>query len=581
MLDKRLPPLRLVLLGALLPAVLIACGGGSSDPSATDTAATATGIDPSARAATMDTALAVVRAAATAPSYVTLANEGASFTVDGTQTVRFGAGSRWIEKSVTGSGQCTNVFFGSDPAYGTYKSCQVVVPSVAMTTIAAENGGFTVTGTQVVQYGAGALWTQKSITGTGQCTNAFFGKDPAYGVVKSCRVAATPTQVAPVAPAPSGATVTAWVRTANENDPVAITTAQTVRFGTGAKWVTQTLNPGAICSIATFGADPGPWLTKFCEVQVTAPAVTQVAGARPVVNTGLLPAAAKGATTPQVRPLTAGELANPGMLPAPTDVSAFREPCLFSHMGADDPIAFAGKPGASHMHTFMGNSLTSSASTADSLAGSGGSSCVGGTLNRTAYWQPTMIDSRTGQPVTPISGQFYYKQGYLGVSGASIQAFPHGLRMIAGDANATTPVNATSRFACLNGGSWQTSIPTCAVGDTLMVSVAFPQCWDGVNVDSPDHRSHMAYATGAGCPSDHPVALPEVTIRFDYVIGETGASSNWRLSSDNYSGPAGYSLHADWFGGWDPATNQTFVTRCLNAGMDCHDYLLGDGRIMY
>jgi hypothetical protein len=31
----------------------------------------------------------------------------------------------------------------------------------------------------------------------------------------------------------------------------------------------------------------------------------------------------------------------------------------------------------------------------------------------------------------------------------------------------------------------------CPAG--VMVNVRFPTCWDGVNLDTPDHMSHMAY----------------------------------------------------------------------------------------
>ncbi len=47
-------------------------------------------------------------------------------------------------------------------------------------------------------------------------------------------------------------------------------------------------------------------------------------------------------------------------------------------------------------------------------------------------------------------------------------------------------------------------------------SVVFPSCWDGKNLDSPDHRSHMAYSTdgrvlaGSACPSTHPVRVPQL-----------------------------------------------------------------------
>lgn len=29
----------------------------------------------------------------------------------------------------------------------------------------------------------------------------------------------------------------------------------------------------------------------------------------------------------------------------------------------------------------------------------------------------------------------------------------------------------------------------------IMTSVRFPSCWDGVNLDSPDHMAHMRYVT--------------------------------------------------------------------------------------
>jgi hypothetical protein len=69
----------------------------------------------------------------------------------------------------------------------------------------------------------------------------------------------------------------------------------------------------------------------------------------------------------------------------------------------------------------------------------------------------------------------------------------------------------------------------CSSGDTsefpnkpcpggIRATIIFPSCWDGVNLDSPDHRSHVAYAPGvrsdglAGdkCPSTHPVRIPQV-----------------------------------------------------------------------
>ena len=95
----------------LFAAVLSACGGGDGG-AATDAVALAANTDSSA-----------LRAPANRVS--TLATEGGTFSVTGTQIVKYGAGSLWIRKSVSGTGQCTNEFFGTDPAFGSVKSCQL------------------------------------------------------------------------------------------------------------------------------------------------------------------------------------------------------------------------------------------------------------------------------------------------------------------------------------------------------------------------------------------------------------------------------------------------------------------------
>ena len=57
----------------------------------------------------------------------------------------------------------------------------------------------------------------------------------------------------------------------------------------------------------------------------------------------------------------------------------------------------------------------------------------------------------------------------------------------------------------------------------IRATVIFPSCWDGKNLDSPDHRSHVAYPPGskgglAGdkCPDTHPVRIPQVMYEIMY-----------------------------------------------------------------
>ena len=602
----------------LFAAALTACGGGTTETGATLDVTVAAAPRPGA--ATDTDAL---RATPKTTDTNRLASEGGNFSVTGTQTVRYGADSRWIQKLVTGSGQCTNGFFGSDPAAGTAKSCELITvaappppaPSPAPTAqIATEGGSFSVTGTQTVRYGADSRWIQKVVTGGGNCTNGFFGSDPAFGTAKVCELttAAAPAPVpapapapapasgaapAPVAPAPepaptpvapapapdpSAPKITAWVRHALENETFTTSSLQTVRFGDGSRWLSKQVSGEGQCTRPFFGADPAPGAVKFCEVQRTVPSVTQT-GTTPVINTGLMPNATKGFSAARVRTLSAGELTMSVFQPTPSDLGAFREPCSFSHMAFDDPIVYPNKPGASHLHTFFGNSQLNAASTVDSVMGAGDSTCMGGTLNRSAYWVPTLIDIRTGQPMVADGALFYYKTGHLGVRSETIQAFPKGLRIIAGDSGKTTAqTGATVRLECSSGfGGHNPAIPSCPAGDTLTFVVVFPQCWDGINLDSPDHKSHMAYGTGSGCPGSHPVPLPEITVNVGYKIHEANSGAFLRLSSDKNSLPGGYSLHADWFNGWDNGINKTFLAECINKNMDCHAQLLGDGRLLY
>ena len=122
----------------------------------------------------------------------------------------------------------------------------------------------------------------------------------------------------------------------------------------------------------------------------------------------------------------------------------------------------------------------------------------------------------------------------------------------------------------------------------MQMHVAFPQCWDGKNLDSPDHQSHMAetkrlLTTANKCPTSHPIALPQVTVNFNYKVTASNQQATWRLASDNYvaSLPGGFSGHADWVNGWDEKFITGIVKNCLNKGVDCHAHLLGDGRMFY
>jgi hypothetical protein len=257
----------------------------------------------------------------------------------------------------------------------------------------------------------------------------------------------------------------------------------------------------------------------------------------------------------------------------------FRIVCYYSHMNYDDAIVFPGQPGRAHMHTYFGNTGSNAHSTYDSLRTNGGGSCVGGTANRSSYWVPSVMNSG-GQPVVPLRSFQYYKSGYRGVEPGDVNRIPNGLRMIAGTSSSkAAQSDEIVDWYCSSGGTGPAgAIPSCPAGSTLILAVTFPQCWDGVNLDSADHKSHMAYPTyGVGCPATHPVGLPVLTLHAEWQVPATG-TSGWRLSSDNYpaTSAGGYSAHADFFEAWDPAIRNTFTDICVTGGIDCEGRYLAD-----
>jgi Domain of unknown function (DUF1996) len=232
--------------------------------------------------------------------------------------------------------------------------------------------------------------------------------------------------------------------------------------------------------------------------------------------------------------------------------------CAFSHRAPDDPIVFPGQPGASHDHSFVGNTTTSASSTLPSLL-AGGTTCerAGDTA---AYWMPTL--EVNGRAVTPTFAQIYYRRSTT----RHVEAFPPGFRMIAGSAKATSPqpLRVTFWNCGVDGGVARTStVPTCpdAQRHALRLHVTFPSCWDGKSLDSPDHQRHVAYPVAGHCPARFAHAVPQISLIYRYPItGGSGVS----LAS---GGP--FTAHADFFNAWRQNDLQALVEGCLDALRHC------------
>lgn len=242
----------------------------------------------------------------------------------------------------------------------------------------------------------------------------------------------------------------------------------------------------------------------------------------------------------------------------------FQANCVPHHTAPDDPIVFPGQAGASHDHTFMGNTTTNYATTTASLL-AGRTTCTV-PQDLSAYWFPTLM--RNGQKVVSPSEQtIYYKAGILDYR--KVVPFPQGLRFLVGNMMATkdefrTAPGTVEGFEC-GESSFNWDIPTtrCPAGSQLNIRYQAPSCWNGVDLDSPNHKSHMAYPVNGECPATHPVPVPMIEFKLSWPV-------DGDLSDVSFASGRGYSFHYDFFNAWDPTVLQALVEHCINGGLQCN-----------
>jgi len=249
-----------------------------------------------------------------------------------------------------------------------------------------------------------------------------------------------------------------------------------------------------------------------------------------------------------------------------------------------DPVIQPGIP-SNHVHIVvggnafqrtmgpMGDSNIANATTCDKA------------IDHSNYWVPQLYHLRSDNmfEIVPFSHNAVYYQKRVCNYAPGIRtcdksvvplAFPYGFRMVAGEStrrtlNVSDPAQRAVHMVCLGGGGQTYEMPTTHC-DSIRAEVYFPSCWDGKNLDSPDHKSHVAYPAigdfnGGVCPESHPVALFSIFYEFFF---NTGGFKDNKFAFANGDGTA-YGYHGDFIMGW---TNrdllQTAHKDCVSAA-DC------------
>ncbi|HEX6342526.1 DUF1996 domain-containing protein [Umezawaea sp.] len=243
----------------------------------------------------------------------------------------------------------------------------------------------------------------------------------------------------------------------------------------------------------------------------------------------------------------------------------FQTNCSVTKRAPDDPIIFPNLPGASHDHSFVGNKTVSASTTLASLVAAGpyNTSCVNPD-DLSAYWFPTVF--KNNQAVLPIGKQvIYYKSGILDYR--AVRPFPPGLRYVVGNANASqeefrTAPGAVEGWECGNSFHNWDFPANCMVGSQANIRYQAPSCWNGRDLDTADHKSHMAYPVNGACPAGHPNPVPMLEFKIAFPVD--GDMSTVRLASGR-----GYTWHYDFFNAWDAPTLAALVSHCINGGLQC------------
>ncbi|KAF5329690.1 hypothetical protein D9619_008944 [Psilocybe cf. subviscida] len=184
-------------------------------------------------------------------------------------------------------------------------------------------------------------------------------------------------------------------------------------------------------------------------------------------------------------------------------------------------------------------------------------------------------------PFSWSNGSFSSVQGNPVIDAAGVTtAFPDDFRMISGDMTLRSfdPSNFAQQavtFLCLNfnGKSTRTNeLPKGQCASGIRSQINFPSCWDGRNVDSPDHKSHVAFlSTGPDngtCSDPHfPITLPRifmevywVTQVFDSVHSPTATQSDTHTTQACLDYEFRRLLH--FYNGWDDGALQRALDGC-------------------
>ncbi|KAF2251313.1 hypothetical protein BU26DRAFT_423829 [Trematosphaeria pertusa] len=253
-----------------------------------------------------------------------------------------------------------------------------------------------------------------------------------------------------------------------------------------------------------------------------------------------------------------------------------------------DPLVNPGVAPSPHLHQLVGgNALNTTMDPNDDLPSIATCTTCQFTEDFSNYWTAVLFfKARNGslhrvptfanQYLEPANGGItvYYIPPYDGKT--MVTAFQKGFRMIVGDPIRRSYVgdndarglsfrcwgeNFSGDIGAPGMGTDTRTLPPKPCPGGIRANHFFPTCWDGKNLDSPDHKSHVAYPAngsfemGAACPESHPVKIPQILYEVAWDTRQFNDPNEWPEDGSqpfvfSMGDATGYGTHADYVFGW-------------------------------
>ncbi|MGA5507984.1 DUF1996 domain-containing protein [Streptomyces umbrinus] len=307
------------------------------------------------------------------------------------------------------------------------------------------------------------------------------------------------------------------------------------------------------------------------------------------------PAAADFQDITQVQPTGGAKGVGPNGLPANGDsgsTGTFTTNCGTNeneNRNSDNVIVAPGvSNGAQHQHDYVGNQDNDAFASDQDLAAADTTCQNQG--DKSSYFWPVLrvqdgqddIDANApggGQDgnVGTILQASEAQLKFVGNQKSDVVAMPTALRIITGDAKSFVNglANANTNWSCTGFEDRQLTdkYPICPEGSSVVRTTNFQSCWDGQNIDSANHRTHVSFVQADGTCGNGFQAIPQLQVRLVYDVDapqiQNGQVQN-AFAVDSFPDQLHKPItdHNDFINFFDENTmNQ--VVDCINSGQDC------------